>query len=579
MGGVRQDWDTDSDLDSSDSIVSRFGFTEHVPRSKEGARVVFWTLLLVMFLVSALYLAAYFLAGDRVPRGATVSGVAIGGLTPAAAEERLQARLGDRLSRPVSVEYADRVQTVRPADAGLGFDYHASVRRAGGGGSSLDPRHLWDYYTGGDDVDAVVIRDDPKMQDALLKLSTGVGLPVKEGSIRFQAGRIAPVYSRPGLGLDRTAAAKLLVNGLLAAGTGDPVKLPVTTAEPYITDDAVRAAVRDFARPAMSAPVVLLLGRHRVVATPKQFSEALAMIPSGRQLVPVVNGDVLLAALRPDLRAFAAKPRSAVLRVVAGRPTLVPAKIGLVMDVPYLEQHFAEYAALPAGQRVMPVHAVLQEPAVTTTELRKLGIRSAVSSYTAQAAPSQAAALRRLAGRLDGAVVRPGQTFSLASRLGAVDRSTAGAQGALNKTALATFNAAFLAGYDDAGHQVSPVHVAGQPLAREAVLPAGADVAFRDNTAYGAVLTASVRGSALTVRVWSTPTWTVRSSTGPLVGRRPSPVVVSSAASCRPRTGEPGFSVTVTRVARHGGKRLRSTYAASYQPSVTVECGAPATSQ
>ncbi|MGA9746112.1 MAG: hypothetical protein WBQ50_01525, partial [Nocardioides sp.] len=58
---------------------------ERDPYKTNDRRVIPWLLLGLVVLFGGAYVAAYAAAGDRVPRGASVGGVEIGGLTPAAA--------------------------------------------------------------------------------------------------------------------------------------------------------------------------------------------------------------------------------------------------------------------------------------------------------------------------------------------------------------------------------------------------------------------------------------------------------------------------------------------------------------
>ena len=87
----------------------------------------------VLFVVA--YGVLFALASDRVPRGTTVEGVAIGGLKPKAAEDRLRDALEPR-SRSLIVVTGDGTRrSVDPSEAGLTVDYRASVAAAGGGRS------------------------------------------------------------------------------------------------------------------------------------------------------------------------------------------------------------------------------------------------------------------------------------------------------------------------------------------------------------------------------------------------------------------------------------------------------------
>ena len=139
------------------------------PRERAGGRVVVVMLLGLALVLGGGYAAAYAKAGAKVPRGTTVAGVEIGGLMPSAATARLEEALGGRAKRPLLVEIGSQTSVIDPVEAGLGVDYAASVEAAGGG-QSWQPARLWDYYTGGDDLDAVLDVDDTALTAAIAAL-------------------------------------------------------------------------------------------------------------------------------------------------------------------------------------------------------------------------------------------------------------------------------------------------------------------------------------------------------------------------------------------------------------------------
>ena len=166
-------------------------------RETAGGRAVLLVLLVLVLLVGGGYTAAAVAAGANVPRGTTVSGVDVGGRTPAEAAEALEAGLADRVDEPIPVSVDGETLTVIPADAGLSVDYEASVAAAGGE-KSWEPGRLWDYYTGGDDLDAVVSVDEAAMTATVEDLIASAGTLPKDGDIRFQDGAVQVVQPRPG---------------------------------------------------------------------------------------------------------------------------------------------------------------------------------------------------------------------------------------------------------------------------------------------------------------------------------------------------------------------------------------------
>ena len=115
-------------------------------REKNGDRRVGALLLLgLVALCAAAYVAGYFFTSDKVPSGASVSGVQIGGLKPAAAERKLVQELAARTRQPIRVRAGDQHSTIDPREAGLSVDAAASVAQAGGG-RSWNPERMWEFF-------------------------------------------------------------------------------------------------------------------------------------------------------------------------------------------------------------------------------------------------------------------------------------------------------------------------------------------------------------------------------------------------------------------------------------------------
>ena len=92
--------------------------------------VVLAVLGALLALVLALYIAGFLLAGDRLPKDAQVSGVAVGGLDRAQAIEKLTAELGARAAKPIEVTASGKTGQVTPADAGLADRLRTECRRS-----------------------------------------------------------------------------------------------------------------------------------------------------------------------------------------------------------------------------------------------------------------------------------------------------------------------------------------------------------------------------------------------------------------------------------------------------------------
>ena len=154
------------------------------PREKAGAKVVLWLLLGLVVLFGGLYVAAHYVAGDKVPRNTTVSGVRIGGHPQDEAAERLRAGLADRVARDIATTVDGEQVAIDPAQAGLSVDYEASVAEAGGE-ESWDPVRLWNYFTGGEASEAEVEVDETTYNAYLAGLDEQHGATARDGAITF----------------------------------------------------------------------------------------------------------------------------------------------------------------------------------------------------------------------------------------------------------------------------------------------------------------------------------------------------------------------------------------------------------
>jgi vancomycin resistance protein YoaR len=125
-------------------------------------------------------------------------------------------------------------------------------------------------------------------------------------------------------------------------------------------------------------------------------------------------------------------------------------------------------------------------------------------------------------------------------------------------------------------HATPPSYARVVPVGRDATLAQGQDLAFTDNTPYGVLVSARAQHGEVTVALWSTPHWTIRSSHGHRAHVVAAGREVRSGKHCTPRDGQDGFQVTVTRSFAQGGVvDHTSSYTVRYAPVAAVVCKAP----
>lgn len=563
-------------------------------------RVVTLLLLGLLVLFGALYAAGYAFTGDKVPRGTTVAGVDIGGLAPAAARARLEQELAPRAEQPIIVAADGQRARIDPADAGLAVDYAASVEQAGGG-RSLNPARMWDYFTGGDDLDPVLDVDRAALDAAVDSFAQDVDEPAVEGEIAFKDGQPEPRFPESGQQVDREAAAATITDAFLDAGVDGAVQLEVAEIEPEVTEDEVRAALDEFANPAMSAPVTLVLGDDEVVVRPEAFARALSMTADNGELEPQVDEKKLMRAVRPAMRTVALSPEPATVRLVDGKPKVVPGKNGVTFDPAEVAEELPDALVQPDGQRRVEVEAKVAKPAFTTQDARKLKIKEVVSSFTTYYphADYRNVNLGRAAELVNGTVLKPGETFSLNDTVGertAENGFTEGfiisngvfkedLGGGVSQVATTLFNAAFFAGLEDVEHKPHSFYIDRYPIGREATVAWGAvDLRFKNDTPYGVLIEAwinpSTSGSSgeMNVRFWSTKYWDITAGVSDRYNFTQEKTRYITDENCTPHDGYGGFDIDVYRYfRRHGSDELvrTETMHTTYTPSDSVVCGKP----
>ena len=524
--------------------------------------------LVLALLVGGGWAAAYYAAGDELAHGTTVAGVDVGDRTPAAAADHLRESLAAGIAQPITVVVEGTEVQVDPTQAGLSLDADATVS-SGAAARSWDPRALWDHYTGGGDLTPVVDVDETKLAATARRIDARAGRLPRDGAVSFAGARVTVTDPVVGREVDAGRLAEALRTAYLATGDGRRVEIGLHDVPPAIDDADVRKAVDEFANPAMSAPVTLVFGKSPVRLTPQAYASALALTPKDGVLAPTLDEARLRALLGRGLASDRSAPVDATVRLVHGKPRVIPAKPGVTYDPDDVAKVFLDLVMRPDGQRTQRVAATVAEPRFSTADARALKITRKVSEFTTHFpyADYRNVNIGRAAELVDGTVLKPGETFSLNGIVGertrangftdgwtiqnGVFRSDLG--GGVSQLATTTFNAAFFAGLQDVEHKPHSLYISRYPVGREATVAwPSVDLKFKNDTRYGvlvhAVVTPSTPSSqgSVTVSMWSTKTWDITARTGSRYDFTPYKRQTLT-GNCETTSGADGFSIDVWR--------------------------------
>lgn len=548
----------------------------------------------VAVLLGAGYALAYAAAGEGLPRNAEVAGVPLGGLTPAQAEQKLRAELGPRAGREITLKAGEQSLTITPAKAGLGVDYAASVAQAGGL-RTWNPITIASVLFGGSAQPAVLTIDQGALDATVGALADEVDVPPEDAGITYKG--LKPVRSEgaDGSTLQRDETADALVAAYLTSATVEAV---VSDQEPGVTTAEADALVESLAEPAVADPVTVKVGEAGTfLLEPDMIAATLSYKAEGGTLAPVFDTKGLAKQILGELKGLGLKqPRNATITIAKGKPKIIASQDGSGVDPEALAAAVIPVLDKTANRNV-EVEVVRRGASFTTADAKALGVKEVTGTFTTYF-PGSAYRVNNIgkAARLiNGTFLKPGDTFSMNETLGERTRAAgwmAGGAidggkiverlgGGISQATTTTFNAIFFAGLEDIYHKPHSLYFNRYPVGREATLDwVSVDMKFRNNSPYGVVLQAWTTGKtgttgSITVRVWSTKVYTVKSSKPVLSNyRAPGATIYDTSEGCIPQGAMNGFDVRFDRLFYKGKKLVeKEPFFWRYNSLTPVVCG------
>lgn len=506
-------------------------------------------------------------AGD-VPRGTVVVGVDVGGLSRQDAEAKLRRELQPRLNQPVPILAGDVQAKLDPVAAGLGVDWPATLAQAGR--QPLDPLTRIGSFFARRPVDVVTTTDRPKLDQAVSVLAVDhLNHPPTEGSIGFQpvpgsdGGVTAyPVEPRDGQVLNDLAGAANLIKDHWLDRRG--VSIPLDHAPVLATTQGVHATLNGFVTPAIAHPLTVHGEGANALLKPDAIAAATRFTARADGSLGVsLDSEKLHGSLSPQLAGTENAGKDARMTFGSGSPTVVPSEDARQID---WDATFATLTSvlIKADGRDLTAHYRTSPPALPTADVGGLGIGEVIGEFTTGGLSGPAATnVKTMVDRVNGVILRPGQTFSLIDRTGPwqgfvpapLHEDGTGPRvvgGGVSQFATTLYNAAYLAGLADAGHTEHGYYLDRYPPGRdaEALRADGSriDLRFTDGLSAGVAIQALSDGSSVTVRIWGRHQYRVESRASPWRDIVAPSIVQQPGSGCRPSAGAAGFSVTDTRV-------------------------------
>ncbi|MBG0832283.1 VanW family protein [Planomonospora sp. ID67723] len=557
---------------------------EEPPPRRRGRRLAVAVVILLVLAALAYAVPAVAMSGKILP-GSQVRGVDIGGLTATEAADRLRERLAEPAGKAMSLKALGKDYTLDPAQAGLELDVVATVDQAPSDFPS--PAEVWRALTGTTELAPRAAVDRELLQAGVEELARKIDRKVVEGSVGFDGLEPVVVKPRDGRELEREAAADTIEKAFL--GPGGPVELPVTVIKPKVTA-AVVAKAAAAAKEALSGPITLTHEGKRTQLPVETIAAHLSFEPDDSGgMRPVFNARSALASVEGNLVDPAQAPREPTFQIVGNKPKLVPGRRGKGVDDEKLAADVAKLIA-EGGDRTIAVTLTTVKPRTSLAEMRKLGIKEKISEFTTMypCCVPRATNIQTIAKLLDGHLVKPGETFSLNGVVGQRDKARGFVEapmiqggrlipsvgGGISQYVTTMYNAVFFGGLQDVQHMAHEFYISRYPAGRESTVSwPQPDFRWKNDSDYGVLVKSSATGTSVTVAFWSTKRYDIESVSSERYNPTQFERKTDSGPDCIPMTGQPGFTIDVTRIFKQDGKEVkREKKTTVYKPELDLKC-------
>ena len=546
----------------------------------------------VLGLLGAVYAADVALARNDVPRGVHIAGLPLGGRSVDDARRLLTDALADDAVAPIPLTVDDRPATLDPARAGLSADVDATLDRAAT--LSLNPVSRVRSFFTNETVDVVTRVDEAALRTELTALAAKFDRRPREGAIRFDGTTPVPVMPVTGVDVDVDAAAVAVYGAYLSDGRARvrPVEVPAAVIQVRSKAQDVTRLLAEVAQPATSGPVLMESSGIRVRLSPSSIAKSLRIeADETGAIVAEVDAKKLDASLGSTLAPVELKPRDARFVFTGPAISIVPSAPGREVDVEVLAGRLLPVLSRTGSERVVPLPVIESQPKVTTAIAQGLGIREVIGEGTTffPCCRPRVRNIHKMADIVNGAVVLPGETFSLNGYVGPRDRRRGFVEapmilngefvdsvgGGVSQFATTMFNAVFFSGLQDVFHKPHSYYISRYPPGREATVSfPSPDLKWRNDSPYGVVVRTAYTDKSITVTFYGTKRFdAIEAIEGPQTRFRRVTTEYRSGRGCEGRGGAPGFDIVVTRVFKKGGVEVkRERFFTRYQMETRIIC-------
>ncbi|WP_273369532.1 VanW family protein [Corynebacterium massiliense] len=524
----------------------------------------------------------------KVPRSVSVGGVDISNMERHAAVQKLKKELGGVEDNPVTVKAGDQHAEFIPAEAGLSMDYQAAVDSIDD--ASLNPiARVYSFFRPMEERSIDTQVDEDALGPQLERLHDELTVEPKNATLELDGAEIKKTPEVIGQSIDDAE-----LNTKVREDWLDPDGVEVAAEEqkPAIGNKAVDELADGDLKRALDGPLKLK-GRDDVTAeiSPDHIADIVSIRedPEKHSLALDVDAEAAQGIFAETLSSTEKPKRNADIDFSGGKKRVIPHSDGVSLDWEKTMDGFSDRVTGSKGREWDAAYT--DDPATFTTEdAERASFDDTLGEFTTSGFSKDSGRnIQLVADKVNGAIVAPGDTFSLNGytgprgeaqgyvKSGIIIDGHAGEAvgGGISQFATTLYNAEYFAGMGDVAHTPHSYYINRYPAGREATVYEGAiDLAFKNTSKYPVRIETSYTDNDITVRLKGVKTVDVESvNNGRWAQTQPTEMKVPG-DECSPSNGNPGFTTSDTRIIRDlkGNELDRQTTTTVYDPQPIVKC-------
>ncbi|MDZ7675894.1 MAG: VanW family protein [Acidimicrobiales bacterium] len=497
-------------------------------------RRFFWTGVLAPVVILLGIVAAWAIdtgaASGEVLRNVELAGHDVGGLGSDQLLEEVEALDAESLDRTVRIETPQVTYETTAADIGLSIDVETTAQAAlDEGRTALLPVRPFGWLVSFFRPHEVPIHYtvDPEVARSTLRQLEGDALvsPVEPTIESIDGDPFVPVPGEPGTGIDPDTLSVALSAAAEDTPMGEAVTVQIRQSDlaPRL-DDSVAEAAAARANELTDETMSVTARDETFQLVPRELRQLSTVETSEDEISIELDTEQLIAVLGSEFEELQVAAVDADITLEGGRPVVTPSVTGVsCCDVANAE---TVNQAFLADERSVTIELNETEPELTTEEAEGLGIVEEVGSPNAFGPTTEHACcqnrvsnIHRIADMIRGAVIRPGETFSVNDYVGRRTREkgfladgaiyngelTEDVGGGISQFATGLFNAALFAGLEFGEYQSHSLYIERYPRGHEATISfPHPDLQIVNSTDYGVMIWPEYTDTSLTVRMFST---------------------------------------------------------------------------